>query len=527
VNGRTVLALVLVTMLVGSGPLLAADDHLGLDLEGEALVPGTAPGTELAIPDPHAIACDSCHATGGAADAGGPLLHGDDTVRLCLGCHPGANLHPVGIPPPASADPSAARLPLGQGPLAGRITCLTCHYVHRAAGWRRHLLRVDDSRGPDRRAALCAACHGERLRDKSPHAGTGEACRLCHMTQPAPGEGLRTLAANVQAICNFCHSALDNRHYLALDPFTDDYLAAETAAAKIPKVNGRFTCVSCHDPHAPGGRTKLLRPEYLRLAALSKKVNPHWKNVMCVACHEGEPSRGEPRLKEGGDILRLCYRCHAFKYSRSDIHPVNVLPSRAITLPPEMPLTEGRVTCETCHDSSLQEGGERAGSEGKRNPKFLRGGFVSRGEFCSRCHAQRLMSLLNPHEQTDSRGRVDRIKCLFCHSSPPEGQPGWVVRRQFDDGTVNELCLLCHAPRYQGDHPTAPHFVRPSRRTLATMATAEERVGVAFPLVGEKVVCITCHSPHQAGIVAGEAAAGAGKRLRVGADICLGCHEAR
>jgi len=378
--------------------------------------------------------------------------------------------------------------------------------------------------------ALCTACHGARLREKSPHGGTGEACHLCHMNRPKPGEGIRTLAPNVQMVCNFCHNALDNRHFIALDPFTDEYLFPGGAEADIPKLNGRFTCISCHDPHAGGGRTKLLRASYLQLAGISRKVNPHWKNVMCISCHEGEPAKGDPRLKEGGDVIRLCYRCHAFKYSRADIHPINCSPSRNVSLPEDMPLREGRLTCATCHDSSLQEGGERPGSARKKNPKFLRGGFSNRSEFCSRCHPRRLMGKLNPHEQRDAAGKPDRVKCLFCHSSFPEGQAGWVVRRQFDDDMVNDLCLLCHAQRYQDEHPMAPHFVEPSRAIERAMATSEERIGVSFPRVGERIVCITCHDPHQRVQNKGVAGSGAGEmpgRLRVGSEICAGCHVAK
>lgn len=519
-------ALVALAAIASAVPGGAQTNRLGLDLAGEGVGPESSLAVAQAIRDPHAVGCGSCHLAADGGAAARALTTGDDSIRLCVGCHEGANLHPVGIAP-AGVDRATLGLPLGEGSLDGKITCLTCHYVHRPGGHQRHLLRSVAAAGASRMEALCAACHGARLREKSPHAGTGETCRLCHMNRPQPGEGIRTLAPNVQMVCNFCHNALDNRHFLALDPFTDEYLFPGATEVDIPKLNGQFTCISCHDPHAAAGRTKLLRERYLQLAGISKKVNPHWKNVMCISCHDGEPAKGEPRLKEGGDVIRLCYRCHAFKYSRSDIHPVNCSPSRSVTLPGDMPLKDGRLTCATCHDSSLQEGGERAGSARKSNPKFLRGGFSNRGEFCARCHPRRLLGLLNPHEQRDAAGKPDRVKCLFCHSSLPEaGQAGWVVRSQFDDETANDLCLLCHPPRYQDAHPMAPHFVEPSRAVAAAMETAEERIGISFPMTGDRIVCVTCHDPHQ------RAAAGVGedgqfKRLRVGAEICAGCHLAK
>lgn len=506
-----------------------ADGSLGIDLQGESQPLFLIEETDSEIDNPHDLPCDSCHLPGSGGARQGPLKCGDDTISLCRECHPD-NLHPVGVPAAGVTESVPGALPLGEGAEKGKIVCLTCHYIHQEKTYERHLLRQTDKKAARRIDALCAACHGTRLKEKSPHLGAGKACHLCHMNQPRSGEGLRNLGTNVQAICNFCHNALDNRHYLALDPFTDEYILEQTAAVTVPMLNGRFTCISCHDPHAAAGRKKLLREEYLGLAGISKKINPHWKNVMCISCHEGEPEKGRARLKEGGDVIRLCFRCHAFKYSRSDIHPVNVMPSRLIAIPADMPLRNGRITCETCHDSSLQEGGEQANSVRKTNPKFLRGGFVSRNEFCSRCHARRLIGLLNPHDHVDSRGKKDRIKCLFCHSSLPEGMPGWMVRRQFDDETVNQLCLLCHPDRYQESHPMAPHFLSPSRAVSAALETSEERIGITFSLFNDRVVCITCHNPHQDGVIenpkpAGEAAPL--RRLRVGADICVGCHPSK
>jgi hypothetical protein len=140
------------------------------------------------------------------------------------------------------------------------------------------------------------------------------------------------------------------------------------------------------------------------------------------------------------------------------------------------------------------------------------------------------MGKLNPHEQRGAAGKPDRVKCLFCHSSFPEGQAGWVVRGKFDDDTVNDLCLLCHPQRYQDEHPMAPHFLAPSRAVERAMESSEERIGVSFPLVGERIVCITCHAPHQPvqdGGAAGAEAGIASRRLRVGAEICAGCHVAK
>ncbi len=479
---------------------------------------------ERAITDPHEMECGNCH-SGEDPTAVESLRFGDDTISLCRDCHEDSNLHPVGIDAPGVIDPGEQPLPLGKGVLEGKITCLTCHYLH-ASNHERHILRSSGSES--RMTGLCARCHGNSLREKSPHSPRGE-CHLCHMNDPREGEALESLDPNLMATCNFCHSALENMHYLDVNPFSDEYILKETFEAKIPLLNGRFTCISCHDPHSAEGKKKLLRSEYLSLAELSKKIDPHWKDVMCMACHEGEPMKGAAPLKEGGDLLRLCYRCHAFKYSRNEIHPVNMKPSPYVAIPPDMPLDGGRVTCETCHDSSLQEGGEGAGSAGRTNPKFLRGGFTSRNEFCLRCHSQESIRALNAHLQLFDDGSANVVICAFCHSSLPGIEAGWITRTRFSGDEVNDLCLLCHTSLYLENHPQVPHLVRPSGEMMEVLESAEERLGVVLPLYDDRIVCVTCHNPHQEGVIRETGAskgAGAVKRLRLGfvTNICQGCH---
>ncbi|HSG28255.1 MAG TPA: hypothetical protein VLA34_07225, partial [Candidatus Krumholzibacterium sp.] len=59
--------------------------------------------------------------------------------------------------------------------------------------------------------------------------------------------------------------------------------------------------------------------------------------------------------------------------------------------------------------------------------------------------------------------------------------------------------------------------------------TARERIGVSLPLFNERITCVTCHNPHQEGVLKVEEAAEgstAEKRLRLKAGRwqCVGCH---
>ncbi len=484
------------------------------------------------IENPHEFTCDECHAASGLKKASLVYNIRKDTIGFCRECHIPSHLHPVGVPAASAADEiSRIWLPLGRGEYSGQIICLTCHYTH-AEKYRRYLLRGDEEIGKDRQEYLCKSCHSDRIFARSPHDPQSKACSFCHTTIPEKGQSLgKILNPNVQASCDFCHGALDNAHFLSVNPFADPDVTWRFDKVGIPLLNGRFTCISCHDPHAYENRKKkMLRESYLVLASRSNHVDPHWKEVMCISCHEGEPGEGEPRLRFGGDINRLCDRCHDGVFARRDIHPVGVEPTDKVDIPDYMPLLKGKVTCSTCHNSSLQEGGERESSAREDNPKFLRKGFGARNEFCFRCHIQSEYEQMNAHKQLNESGEIREQSCLFCHTSQPNVLVIGIEQVGFDTESLDEYCTSCHGgPEYFENHPRGAHLVEPSEIILAAIETAPVRIGAELPLYNSKITCATCHNPHEKGVIRIEAAAKGADypfRLRLGDSflICRGCH---
>ncbi len=482
------------------------------------------------IDNPHDLPCTECHRQDPLPDGRISYSLPPDTIDLCKTCHSDPAIHPVGVSPKVLRNPPESLwLPLGTGKDEGSIVCLTCHYMHNKRYFSK-LLRGDDTSGRHRRDYLCAACHGADLTDRSPHRGTGRSCTFCHTKRPRVGDPLsEILRADVQNRCNFCHDTLDEGHYLTVNPFSDPELSEKDM--DIPLFMGRFTCISCHDPHAREAfRAKMLRPDYLKLAAVSRRINPHWKDVMCISCHEEEPSEGSPSLKHDGDIDRICSRCHDGVIARNDVHPTGKEPSDTVTVPHAMPLREGRLTCGTCHDSSLQEGGEKLTSVRRVNPSFLRDGFTTRNEFCFRCHHQDRYRRMNAHQQMSPSGSLQVRSCLFCHSSLPDVEVAGVETVAFDTESLEDYCTVCHTgTRFIREHPAGEHLVEPPRDYYRAIETAEERIGVRLPLHNDRITCATCHNPHQEGVIQDEAAAmGAGEkgrlRLQAGRWQCVGCH---
>jgi len=191
----------------------------------------------------------------------------------------------------------------------------------------------------------------------------------------------KILASYIEARCTSCHNSLESVHYFGMNPFTDPLALQQYASPEKILAEDQASCIACHSPHAAENNNRYrLTKEYLRLAAIARSINPHRQHQqpMCLSCHSTAPVAGQSNLAENGNINALCNRCHATGFARKEIHPVGIIPSKHIRIPPDMPLQNGLLTCETCHQSSLQPGNPCQSVDGKKeNKKFLRGGELS------------------------------------------------------------------------------------------------------------------------------------------------------
>jgi hypothetical protein len=226
-------------------------------------------------------------------------------------------------------------------------------------------------------------------------------------------------------------------------------------------------------------------------------------------------------LRFPGNSLRLCQRCH----SGVEHHPLGVKSAPGTWKMDfwKAPLENETVVCITCHKPP-----ECLGTVGRENPKFLRGGpYNTVEEFCGRCHEGKKFSSLNPHDQIDETGTIYKQKCLYCHVTVPSTTAG-DEGLKFTD-TLTALCVSCHQI---GPHPTQEHQVSMTKAMLATLREYEERRMVRLPLDEDnRVTCVTCHNPHERGLLKGPAGVGADedKRLRLTtmSEQCSPCHGRR
>lgn len=532
----TFLRYILATILIMVSPVLTvnkgfSDEQKAASTESELISQngGEKEGDKYRT-GPHAqLACDECHTMEGGKISPTASSSASDGIEMCLRCHAEVNTHPIGVDilPESSAETHS--LPLSKNDREGKIVCLTCHEIHLAEEGH-SLLKGTQTTYRSKRTSLCLHCHLDRFQDKSPHVEDEKGCGFCHIARPTEKESQQDPPdLRMQASCDLCHYDLDDSHYLGSDPFLDADIREEAIRSGMLSGNGQPACTSCHDHHGKTDGKGILSVAYITLCSKSRSIDPHWNDLHCLSCHERQPLKGDAPLLEKGDSNALCNRCHASVYARSDIHPVGIKPSEHVRIPADMILEDGKLTCATCHDSLRQVGCVKKEKRAVTNILFLRGKQKSRNSFCFLCHFEETYKLLNPHDQVNEKGQIQEETCLFCHSSIPDLQIRGPEKVSFVVQNPDAYCIGCHHG-FTRKHPAGIDHLRiPSEKILATLETSIQRIGVELPLFKGKVVCATCHNPHQTGVIQFSAAATGTKRgnklrLMPGLMQCVGCH---
>lgn len=153
-----------------------------------------------------------------------------------------------------------------------------------------------------------------------------------------------------------------------------------------------------------------------------------------------------------------------------------------------------------------------------------------------------IKTIINPHEQINDEGEVLWGTCTVCHKNVPdmkEEKSIKDVKLHFEEDP-NKLCTDCHTvkqhPGSEGISATmsgfvAPdHLVVPSKSVQLNMKLSLKEVAMVLPLDPKsgKLICSTCHNPHERGLLTGRADHGADFNLRLRSaslDICMYCHR--
>lgn len=260
--------------------------------------------------------------------------------------------------------------------------------------------------------------------------------------------------------------------------------------------------------------------------AQQKATNPHWKPDGCQTCHTLD--QGKPSPIAAAAVDEICLKCHDGRKAAAEFHPVGLaFDNKRFTRPEKWPVVDDRLACVTCHDMRL------ACSPTLTRPNvnhvLLRDYQVGRSQskpFCRNCHQESAYKKLNPHAMLLAvKDEIIEDKCLFCHTKPLDR--GTLARTgdAFLKADQAALCRDCH-PQHR-DPMQQGHIGMPlSADMLATMRSREliglssklspkiiaqvkasgEKPTKMIPDQGGKIICSTCHNPHQAGVFPSDSA---------------------
>ncbi len=185
-------------------------------------------------------------------------------------------------------------------------------------------------------------------------------------------------------------------------------------------------------------------------------------------------------------------------------HPVGVAVPETMQLDAGlMPDAQGRLGCATCHGLADMENRPPEDIETSA-ADFLHGGpYRPLEDFCFRCHDAEPYRRLNIHAQVDAAGSIDESSCEYCHREIPDRDRPLEAEDLRLRLPTGRICLGCHLLT---PHLNAlEHRGKPNEAYLKRIQAAELERGIKLPLDADgRLTCITCHSPHEAGVISEE-----------------------
>ncbi|MCP4990515.1 MAG: hypothetical protein GY928_32085 [Colwellia sp.] len=213
-------------------------------------------------------------------------------------------------------------------------------------------------------------------------------------------------------------------------------------------------------------------------------------------------------------LILIVSSSQSFAQQALSHHVNNIEPSSSITIPKGWPLTDKKLDCISCHsDKAIAEKtadkktlDKGIGLIDTKADDFLRGGpYVNLQSFCHNCHQTDDYQAPNIHQMLNREGKIKKDNCLYCHDKQPE----------INDEKRNQLLAMQRAklrlPKENicfGCHLKAPHLnalehqVDVDEDMQKHIESIEQSKQISLPL-GDKqqVICISCHSPHQRGVL--------------------------
>ena len=397
------------------------------------------------------------------------------------------------------------------------IYCGTCHTLHDFKG-SAEVGSTPFMRFDNERSQMCIACHGGKTERQgfANHPVLKKAKDIPHLEAAKNGA---KFGPSREIICQSCHHAHGNQALVS--PVKNSSLCTICHQNKKSLFNGKHDlrltlpdiknikqqrpsesgpCGACHIPHNAAGRklwAKQMDPE-----------NP--ASRMCLTCHDEQSGIKTKRIGR-----------HS--------HPTNVKLASGQSLPGELPLFSadvnrdpgGKVQCFTCHNAHQWDPASPGNSgdkriEGDASNSFLRISNSVSSRLCAECHTDKKQVINSDHNlqvtapaEKNKQGFTAAIAgpCGACHL--PHNAAGfklWAKPLSDDTNLPTQLCNGCHQKTGAAQTKLIGGNSHPVNVTLNKLNISESshRMIRNLPLYGDdgnilpagKMVCLTCHDPH-------------------------------
>jgi len=193
-------------------------------------------------------------------------------------------------------------------------------------------------------------------------------------------------------------------------------------------------------------------------------------------------------------------------------HPVGIKLPASMDLPDNFPLGKQKeLVCDTCHGIKKLDQIPLPKVNAQAS-NFLRNGpYPSLLDFCGNCHQSRLkqknMQRFNIHQMLDKQGKIIKKNCTYCHTSLPDTEKVKDWQTLHFRLPAEKLCLGCHLKTTHLN--SVQHQLKPSKKVLQQLQKTEKQKHIILPLDKQgHMMCVTCHSPHQHGVIKASRAGG-------------------
>ncbi len=205
-------------------------------------------------------------------------------------------------------------------------------------------------------------------------------------------------------------------------------------------------------------------------------------------------------------LLLITKSAFAQGNNRTSHHVIAIKPSQDISMPKAWPLKAEKLDCISCH-SNKNIANIEAQLIDTNADDFLRDGpYPNLQSFCQNCHKNDNFQANNIHQMLDRNGEIKEQNCLYCHDKLPEQDDDKRNKLPIDDLAKlriakETICFGCHL---KTPHLNAlEHQVTADEEMLKHIKNTERNKKIAIPLSDKnQVICISCHSPHQRGVLA-------------------------